>query len=354
MSNMTGLPPASLRFRIWLVVFVSLVVAGMGALLRPLNALLSRPEPTEAGLLATSAVVLGAVIAVVLTAERVARWLADSAVAGLDLLAADVRRASVAEARGRRGDSFLVARHEMGEIARLRSEARSLHRAHQGRRLADQTWLGAAVHDVKAGLAGLAHLLEAEVNQRSAERAIGIDPVDTARLEARRLALVLATMTGYLRSAQSEPDRTQAVDLAETARIAVEAARRQRVDVDVTMEASGAARVLGDRTLLAQALSNLVENAVRVARSRVQVTVYPGVVRIEDDGPGLPGDLATLADPFASEPVGDAAGGTAMQGSLGLGLYIAHRVLEGHDGGLTVERSDPHGTVLLAYVGRAV
>jgi signal transduction histidine kinase len=352
-SPLEGLVPASLRFRIRLVVFASLVLVVMGVLVRPLGALLAQPSRTDVGLLVNSALVLGCVVALVVLAEVASRWLADAALTGLDGLAADVRRASVAEARGRRGDSFLEARKEVSEVARLRSEARVLHRAHQERRLADQTWLGAAVHDVKAGLAGLSHLLDAEVSQRAAEGGQGVDLVDAARAEARRLSLVLAAMMGYLRTAQAEPERTQDVDLTEAARVAVDAARRQRTDIDVTLESGGTARVLGDRTLLAQAISNLIENAVRVARTQVRVTVYPGVVRIEDDGPGLPGDLATLTDPFTSERVGDGAR-TAAKGSLGLGLYIAHRVLEGHDGGLAVERTDPQGTVLLAYVGRAL
>jgi len=213
--------------------------------------------------------------------------------------------------------------------------------------------LGSAVHDVKAGLAGLAHLLDAAAGHRSASTVGGADTIDTARVEARRLSVVLSTMMDYLRNSRTEPQRSDDVDLVEAARAAVEGAGRRREGVTVTLDANGAARVVGDRTLLAQALSNLVENAVRVARSAVRVTVYPGVVRIEDDGPGLPGDLSTLTDPFTSEQVGD-ADRVAAKGSLGLGLYIAHRVLESHDGGLVVERTDTAGTVILAYVGRAV
>jgi len=331
------------------VLFVALLVGAVGVWIRPLNDVLAQPDRIGWGLLATSALVLALVVALVLLSEFIARRLADAAVGGLDALAADLRRASVAEARGRRGDRFLEERAEASEVQRLRSEARVLHRALQERRLADQTWLGSAVHDVKAGLAGLAHLLDAEASRRGPADAGGPDLVDTARSEARRLSWVLTTMVGYLRTARSEPERTEDVDLADAAQRAVAAARRQRPDVDVSVATNGSARVLGDRTLLDQALANLVENAVRVARSRVQVAVYPGVVRIEDDGPGLPGELASLTDPFTSEPVGE-----GRRGSLGLGLYIAHRVLEGHDGGLAVERTDAGGTVLLAYVGRAV
>ncbi len=353
MSDASGLLPASLRFRFRLVLFVALLVGVVGLFIRPLTEMLAQPARIGWGLLGTSALVLGLVVGLVLVAEVVARRLSDVALGGLDALTADLHRATVAEGRGRRGDHFLTPRTEAVEVRHLRTEVRALHHVLQERRLADQAWLGASVHDVKAGLAGLAHLLDAEVGRRGAAGTDaaggGPDLVDAARSEARRLSWVLTTMVGYLRTARSAPERSDEVDLALAARRAVEGARRHRPEIDVGVDVTGVAHVLGDRTLLEQAVANLVDNAVRIARSRVRVTVYPGVVRVEDDGPGLPAELTSLTDPFASGPDGD-----GRRGSLGLGLYIAHRVLEGHDGGLTVERSDAGGTVLLAYVGRAV
>ena len=121
----------------------------------------------------------------------------------------------------------------------------------------------------------------------------------------------------------------------------------------MTVSSNGPVSATGDETLLTQAISNLVTNAARVARTAVQISVFPGLIRVEDDGPGLPGDLSALMAPFVTETVSDGDRSIAA-GALGLGLYIAHRVLADHDGGLGVERSDDRGTALLAYVGRAL
>ncbi len=86
--------------------------------------------------------------------------------------------------------------------------------------------------------------------------------------------------------------------------------------------------VLGDRLRLAQAVSNLIANALEHAPGRVELTarlVGERHVRIEvvDEGPGLPGALAELT--------GRARAG---RGRRGRGLAIAAQIAERHDGRL--------------------
>jgi signal transduction histidine kinase len=67
-------------------------------------------------------------------------------------------------------------------------------------------------------------------------------------------------------------ERTEPVDLDD---LLIEEARRVRSAGSVDVDASGiaGARVAGDPTLLGRALRNLVDNAVRHARSRVALSV---------------------------------------------------------------------------------
>ncbi len=334
------------------MVFIPTLATFTLACVRPLGAMLQRPAETTWGLLAVSAAVLAAVVGLVLLADVIARGAAGLAVRDVDRLVADVHRCATAEERDRRGNSFLDARSEVAEAARLRAAASNLLRACQRRRIADQTVLGGAVHDVKAGLAGLAHLLDAGASSVATASSTGRDVVAASRGEVQRLLALLTTMVAFLRSARNESARTEDVDLGGILRQAVASARRLHPAVEVSVSSSGSPRVQADSTLLGQALFNLVENAARMARTKVSVSVFPGLVRIEDDGPGLPATLEHLGDAFVSvDAVGMA--GNKDRASLGLGLYIAQRVLEAHDGGLAVERSDAHGTVLLAYLGRS-
>lgn len=119
----------------------------------------------------------------------------------------------------------------------------------------------------------------------------------------------------------------------------------------IEIRVQGESVVSADPVELGRALYNLIGNAVRYARSRIDVTVYPYLVRIEDDGPGLPLPLEELAQPFRSRAV-TIAGTQVEAGTGGLGLFIARKILEGHGGRLVCERRGPQGTVLLAYVGR--
>ncbi|MFF5076067.1 sensor histidine kinase [Actinoplanes sp. NPDC000266] len=96
---------------------------------------------------------------------------------------------------------------------------------------------------------------------------------------------------------------------------------------------------VGNPVLLARMVSNVVDNAARHGEpgGRRQVTLSPGALVVENDGPVLdPGEVATLGRPFRRL-------GTARTGSgTGLGLAIASAVASAHGGSL-VTRARPEG-----------
>jgi len=99
-------------------------------------------------------------------------------------------------------------------------------------------------------------------------------------------------------------------------------------------------------------VSPRLANAVRYANSSVTIEVFPRLVRVADDGKGLPAPLEHLTQPFRSEPI-EVAGVPVAGGAGGIGLFLARRVLELLGGKLVVESTSARGTVLLAYVGAA-
>jgi signal transduction histidine kinase len=98
--------------------------------------------------------------------------------------------------------------------------------------------------------------------------------------------------------------------------------------------------VRGDEDLLERGFENLVRNAADAAAEgggHVEVTAEVEgdrvVVRVEDDGPGLPPGHPEDARPFF----------TTKAGGLGLGLPIARKVLLLHGGQLSVGDREPCG-----------
>ncbi len=103
--------------------------------------------------------------------------------------------------------------------------------------------------------------------------------------------------------------------------------------------------VLGDESQLTRVVRNLLENALRHARTRVTVTVEVTpdavLVRVADDGPGVPPEHAgRIFDRFSQL---DAARSRSSSGA-GLGLAIARAVARGHGGDVVLAGGPPGAT----------
>jgi signal transduction histidine kinase len=100
--------------------------------------------------------------------------------------------------------------------------------------------------------------------------------------------------------------------------------------------------LFGHRQLLAQAVSNLIENAVRYGSAggdiRVAVNGQGKQIRIEvaDHGPGIPSELRSEA----RRRFGRLDSSRSAEGA-GLGLALAEAIAHLHDGELVLEDNDP-------------
>lgn len=107
---------------------------------------------------------------------------------------------------------------------------------------------------------------------------------------------------------------------------------------------------LADRTRLLQALSNLIDNALRLTPSGGTVTLEalpgPGYVEfaVRDTGPGIPTDqLPHLFDRFWQ-------GARARRGGAGLGLAIVKGIVEAHGGRVFAESSPGKGATFRFWI----
>ncbi|HJW10497.1 MAG TPA: sensor histidine kinase [Albitalea sp.] len=100
--------------------------------------------------------------------------------------------------------------------------------------------------------------------------------------------------------------------------------------------------VLGHAFLLREALTNLIDNAIRYAGRGSIVTVRVGtqgaqaVVEVEDSGPGIPeADRERVFQRFVRA--------THVGNGCGLGLAIVKEIVNRHAGSVTLEAAQPHG-----------
>ncbi len=109
----------------------------------------------------------------------------------------------------------------------------------------------------------------------------------------------------------------------------------KKKNVSLSIErSSGLPAVLVDSDMLTQALDNLLDNALRYARNRVQVRLKRAgpeiIIEVVDDGRGLPaGNSADLFDKFVQ--LERPKGGDGYKGT-GLGLAICREIM-GLNGG---------------------
>jgi signal transduction histidine kinase len=114
-----------------------------------------------------------------------------------------------------------------------------------------------------------------------------------------------------------------------------------------------------DRARLAQALGNLIGNAVQHGAPGTTVTVdVHGTdeavsVAVHNRGAVIPsGQLDGIFNPMKTRREPRVAAAKGPTGSLGLGLYIAERIVSAHDGRIDVLSSESDGTTFTVHLPR--
>jgi len=153
-----------------------------------------------------------------------------------------------------------------------------------------------------------------------------LDEIDREVVEIDALVSELLA-SSRLDFAALSPHELDAVDLARRG------LERLGVSPDKLRVESGSTRITADATLLARALTNLIENAASHGGGLDELVVRPSetavTVEAVDRGPGfLPGEEARVFESFyqraGSEP--------RQKGALGLGLTLVKRIAEAHGG----------------------
>lgn len=240
---------------------------------------------------------------------------------------------------------------EPKEVKALSEAFNDLLEQVEGEQARRTAFSAALMHDLKTPLVAIANLLALVRDDDAMSREERIEVVSKTTTELQALVELVQKLVDAHRLERPEiPLSRERLDLRELVDQLVGRLDTLAEERGVEVAVSGNATAMADRRELERALYNLVSNAVRYAEKSIAIEVFPGLVRISDDGPGLGAPLTELAQPFNDQGV-NIAGRRYAAGAGGLGLFIARRVLEAHGGRLVSEASGPKGTVLLAYLG---
>lgn len=187
-----------------------------------------------------------------------------------------------------------------------------------------------ASHELRSPVA--ASRAQLEVAQANPNETNWLEMVDLVLAEQASLANLIDGLVALSRLDEAGSGAHQEVDLVSV--IEAEAARHCRITHSFI---GGEAIVLASTDLLTRAVRNLVDNALRHATDRVELSIDRGpgtiVLNVDDDGPGVPTEQReAIFDRFTRlDEARD-----RDRGGAGLGLAIAREVATAHAGTLAV------------------
>ena len=213
-----------------------------------------------------------------------------------------------------------------------------LHRAQD----AERAFLLTVSHELKTPLTAIRGHAEGLADSVVSPERAG----EVIEREAQRLERLIRDLLDLARLRRRSFDVTmRATDLGDVAHEAIARHTPQAQDygVNLVLRVDGPAGAIADAGRTLQALSNLVENAIRCTSEggTVEIVATPGRLAVVDDGPGIePGDLDRAFERFylwerygVDRPVGS-----------GLGLAIVAELATAMRGRVTVSSVPGHGS----------
>jgi len=208
---------------------------------------------------------------------------------------------------------------------------------------AERNFLLSVSHELKTPLTAIRGYAEAVEDGAVEPR----EAAATVASEARRLERLVHDLLDLARMNRTDFSVHNAdIDLAEVAEDAVRRYQPQAESFGVSLHAvtDGAAPAIGDADRVLQVVSNLVENALRLTPpgGEVRVVADPGLLRVEDTGPGLAeDDMARAFERFYLHE----RYGLERQVGTGLGLAIVKELTLAMGGSVEVESQPGRLTV---------
>lgn len=235
-------------------------------------------------------------------------------------------------ARINQNQAALAVLQDLTDLRRLEEKSRV---SRQTKMLAELG--GSLAHELRNPLSSIQGALELLVQANRDAKITSF--IELAVKESHRLNQIV---TDFLHFAQFTPGKLNRISIGEVLTEAILESTRQFSHRSVELARQGEDfHILADLERLKSGFINILNNAIEISRDDQRIIIVTkrfrqfGAVEITDEGPGIaPKDLPRIFTPFF----------TTKKGGTGLGLAIAQKVVEAHQGRITVRSAVGKGT----------
>jgi signal transduction histidine kinase len=216
-----------------------------------------------------------------------------------------------------------------------------------------QTFLAILGHDLRSPLSSIS--MAASVFSKSEGQAI--KQFDIANLIKRNVSSMSRMISDLLTYAGAQIGREipiilKKVNLEDVCKVSLEEVQSTYPDAVFSFESSGDLNGRFDFARLQQALSNLLNNAVKYGQKETPITLSATggsqavILKITNFGKAIPPEsLQVIFNPLIQLPSNDSNNSHHPSTSIGLGLFITREIINGHKGFIDVDSSEKNGTV---------
>lgn len=198
-------------------------------------------------------------------------------------------------------------------------------------------------HEIKNPLNSLSLLFE--LLQKRVPPNLNED-IALGKKEVRKIAGIIDQFSASLKpiSLRREPVHLEEIVMETWSHLPKSPSPEKPVDFEVDIKKTMI--VLADRSLLGQALSNLLQNALEATEKghiRLSADTKKGntFIKIQDSGIGISSQEAPrIFDPFYS----------GKKKGMGIGLYLTKKIIEAHDGEISFTSQPGRGTCFLIKI----
>lgn len=253
-----------------------------------------------------------------------------------------------------RGDYHLLLMATDDSVRRDAEE--SLHRtnkdlqaANERLRQVDQeksAFLAVVAHELRTPAATIMGVVDSLIEGKTG--VLGKSALGLVRIAARSVNRLCRLVDNLLDMARHDAGHfriePELIDLSTVTRQALNEFRSQadRLRIELCPDiAAASVKIFADPDKITQIISNLLDNGIRHARSRVDAQLFRenglAVIQISNDGPAIPeSEMARLFRPYA------VVRSPGAQPHLGLGLFVVKAITDAHNGEVAIS-SPPEG-----------